>query len=425
VPPSLLERSDLTVLVVGGGGREHTFAVRLAESPRLGRLFVAPGNAGTARIATNVPISAKDIDALVAYCVDSGIDFVVVGPEAPLAAGLVDRLDAAGVLAFGPTAAAARIESSKWFAKELMREHGVPTASSRYFTDYEAGRKYILAQEPPIVVAADGLAAGKGVVVASSHDEALAALRERLGHGDPGVLVQEYMEGHEISVFAFIDGVRISPMVAACDYKRVGDGDAGPNTGGMGSYSPPVASLWNAEIASRVRLDIIEPVVAALAAEGSPFRGILYAGLMLTSGGPKVVEFNCRLGDPEAQVVLPRLKGDLLGVLISVALGDVSGVSLEWDDRSHVAVVLASEGYPGKYTTGFPIHGLDEMPPEVTVFHAGTRLEGDAVLTDGGRVLAVSAPGGTLEEARLRAYDAAARIRFDGSFYRKDIALVE
>jgi phosphoribosylamine--glycine ligase len=233
------------------------------------------------------------------------------------------------------------------------------------------------------------------------------------------------MDGQEISVFAFVDGPWVSPMVAACDYKRVGDGDAGPNTGGMGAYSPPIAALWNDEMESRVRREIMAPVTAALAAEGSPFKGILYAGLMITASGPKVVEFNCRLGDPEAQVVLPRLKGDLLGTLISVASGDVSGVSLEWDERSHVAVVLASEGYPGKYATGLPISGLDEMPPDITVFHAGTRLEDGAVLTDGGRVLAVSAPGETLEVARRRAYEASAGIRFDGSFYRKDIALVQ
>jgi phosphoribosylamine--glycine ligase len=421
----LLERSDLTVLVVGGGGREHTFAARLAESPRLGRLLVAPGNAGTAGIATNVDIDAEDVNALVAYCVDSGVDFVVVGPEAPLAAGLVDRLVSAGILAFGPTAAAARIESSKWFAKELMREHGVPTASSLSFTDYPAGREHVLAHEPPIVIKADGLAAGKAVVVASSHDEALAALRDQLEHGYASVLVEEYLEGTEISVFAFVDGAWVSPMVAACDYKRVGDGDVGPNTGGMGSYSPPVAALWNPEIESRVRREIMEPVVAALASEGSPFTGILYGGLMLTSDGPKVVEFNCRLGDPEAQVVLPRLKGDLLEAMIGVAEGDSTRVSLEWDERSYVTVVLASDGYPGKYTTGFPIDGLDDMPPDVTVFHAGTRLEGDAVVTDGGRVLAVTASGGTLEEARRNAYDAAARIRFSGSFYRGDIALVQ
>ena len=425
MPPSLLERSDLTVLLVGGGGREHAFATRLVESPRLDKLLVAPGNAGTAGIATNVPIDAEDVDALVAYSVESAVDFVVVGPEVPLAAGLVDRLDSAGVLAFGPTAAAARIESSKWFAKELMREHGVPTASTRKFTDFQTASDYILAQEPPIVVAADGLAAGKGVAVAANHDEALAALRERLGHGGPGVLVQEYMTGQEISVFAFVDGERVSAMIAACDYKPVGDGNVGPNTGGMGSYSPPIASLWNAEIESRVRDEIMEPVVAALATEGSPFRGILYAGLMLTAEGPKVVEFNCRLGDPEAQVVLPRLKSDLLGVLISVALGDVPEASLEWDDRSHVAVVLASEGYPGKYTTGYLIEGLDEMPADVTVFHAGTRLESDAVLTDGGRVLASSASGKTLEAARRRAYEGASIIRFSGSFHRGDIALID
>lgn len=425
MPPSLLERSDLTVLLVGSGGREHAFATRLVESPRLDTLFVAPGNAGTAEIATNVPIDAEDVDALVMYSVESGVDFVVVGPEGPLAAGLVDRLDAAGILAFGPTAAAARIESSKWFAKELMREHGVPTASTRKFTDFQTARDYILDQEPPIVVAADGLAAGKGVVVALDHNEALAALRERLADGGPGVLVQEYMSGQEISVFAFIDGERVSSMIAACDYSPVGDGNVGPNTGGMGSYSPPEAAVWNPEMESRVRREIIEPVVAALALQGSPFRGILYAGLMLTVDGPKVVEFNCRLGDPEAQVVLPRLKSDLLDVLIYVAQGDVSAASLEWDDQSHVAVVLASGGYPGKYATGFPIDGLDEMPPGVMVYHAGTRLGGDTVTTAGGRVLAASASGDTLEVARLRAYEGVSRIRFSGSFHRGDIALIQ
>ncbi len=424
MPPSLLERSDLTVLLVGSGGREHAFATRLVESPRLDTLLVAPGNAGTAGIATNVSIDADDVDALVAYSVESGVDFVVVGPEVPLAAGLVDRLDSAGVLAFGPTAAAARIESSKRFAKELMQEHGVPTASMMSFTDFETASEYVMAQETPIVVKVDGLLAGKGVVVASDHEEAVRALREWLGQGGSGVLVEEFMAGQEISVFAFVDGERVSSMIAACDYKPVGDGNVGPNTGGMGSYSPPVSAVWNPEMDSRIRREIMEPVVAALASKGSPFRGILYAGLMITVDGPKVVEFNSRLGDPEAQVVLPRLKSDLLGVLICVAQGDVSAASLEWDDQSHVAVVLASEGYPGKYATGFPIDGLDEMPPGVTVYHAGTRLEDGAVLTDGGRVLAVSAPGGTLQEARLRAYDGAARIRFSDSFYRGDIALV-
>ncbi len=425
MPHSLLERSDVTVLLVGSGGREHAFATLLAESPRLDTLFVAPGNAGTAGIATNVPIDVEDSDALVAYSLESGVDFVVVGPEAPLAAGLVDRFDSAGILAFGPTAAAARIESSKWFAKEMMREHGVPTASTQIFTDYDQARQYILAQEPPIVVATDGLAAGKGVVVASDHDEALAALRERIGDGGPGVLVQEYMTGQEISVFAFVDGEHISPMIAACDYSPVGDGNVGPNTGGMGSYSPPTAAVWNDETESRVRLEIIEPVVAALASEGSPFRGILYAGLMLTVDGPKVIEFNCRLGDPEAQVVLPRLKSDLLEVMICVALGDVSSASLEWNDQSHVAVVLASGGYPGKYATGFPIDGLDNMPTGVTVYHAGTRLDGDKVITAGGRVLAASASGDTLEAARCRAYEGVSRIRFPGSFHRGDIALIQ
>lgn len=423
MPPSLLERSDLSVLLVGSGGREHAFATRIVESPRLGTLFVAPGNAGTARIATNVPIDAEDVDGLVAYSVEAGVDFVVVGPEVPLAAGLVDRLDSAAVLAFGPTAAAARIESSKRFAKELMQEHGVPTASMMSFTDFETASKYVMAQEPPIVVKADGLLAGKGVVVALNHEEALRALHEWLGQSDSGVLVEKFMDGQEISVFAFVDGERVSSMISACDYKPVGDGNVGPNTGGMGSYSPPVVAAWNADMESRIRLEIIEPVVAALASKGSPFRGILYAGLILTVDGPKVVEFNCRLGDPEAQVVLPRLKNDLLGVLICVALGDVSAMSLEWDDQSHVAVVMASDGYPGKYATGFPIDGLTEMPPGVMVYHAGTLLEDGAVLTDGGRVLAVSAPGETLQEARLRAYEGVARIRFSGSFYRRDIAL--
>ena len=421
----------MKVLVIGNGAREHAIAWKLRQSPLLKELLVAPGNAGTAQIADNVPIDAGDTGALLDFARQERVDLTVVGPEAPLAAGIADLFQEAGLRVFGPTKAAARIESSKSFAKELMLRQGVPTGAAHVFDEYDEALRYLEECPLPVVIKADGLAAGKGVTVARSREAAFDALGEsmvdkRFGAAGERVLIEECLEGEELSVFAFVDGERVSPLVAARDYKPVGDGDTGPNTGGMGAYSPPTERLWDASMDQEARDRIMEPVVGALAEDGAPYRGVLYAGLMLTAQGPKVVEFNCRLGDPEAQVVLPGLKTDLLEVMIGAAQGDLGGVSLEWDRRACVGVVIASGGYPESYRMGFPVTGLDMVDGDVTVFHAGTRMCGSGqdkqVLTDGGRVLTVVAQGETLEAARSKAYSNAGRISFEGSFYRKDIA---
>ena len=420
--------SGLRVLLVGSGAREHAIAWKLAQSARLGELLVAPGNAGTAQLGTNFPVAATDVSGIVDLAREQAVDFTVVGPEAPLAAGLVDALTEAGMMAFGPTQAAARIESSKAFAKELMLANGIPTGRASRHSDYEDAMRRLDEVGAPIVVKGDGLAEGKAVLVAHTVEEAENALRDYMVEGKFGdsgrvVLLEEYLEGTEFSVFAFVDGRSISSLVAACDYKLSGDGDTGLNTGGMGSYSPPTADLWNAEMDDRVRREIIEPTVSALADAGSPYVGALYGGLMLTRDGPKVIEFNSRLGDPETQVILPRLKSDLLEVMWAAASGDVGAVPLEWDERACVGVAIASGGYPAAYDTGYPIHGLDSVDAGALVFHAGTRESEDgAVVTNGGRVLTVAALGSTVAEARAGAYANAARIGFTGSFYRSDIA---
>ena len=423
-----MDSGRLRVLLVGSGAREHAIAWKLAQSPRLGELLVAPGNAGTAQLGTNVPVAATDVPGMVDLARERAVDFTVVGPEAPLAAGLVDALTRAGLRAFGPTQAAARIESSKAFAKELMLANGVPTGRASRHSDYEDALRRLDEVGAPIVVKGDGLAEGKAVLVARTREEAEDALREwmvegRFGESGRVVLLEEYLEGTEISVFAFVDGRSISPLVAACDYKLSGDGDTGLNTGGIWAYSPPTANLWNAEMDDRVRREIIEPTVSALAGAGAPYAGALYGGLMLTRDGPKVIEFNSRLGDPETQVILPRLKSDLLEVMWAAASGDVGAVPLEWDERACVGVVIASGGYPAAYDTGYPIEGLDSVDPGALVFHAGTReAEDGAVVTNGGRVVTVAALGSTVAEARAEAYANAARIGFTGSFYRSDIA---
>ena len=418
----------MRVLVVGAGAREHAIVSKLAHSPTVGELLVAPGNAGTARVARNVPIGAEDVEGLLRLAQSEEVGLTVVGPEAPLALAIADRFQQAGLSIFGPTQAAARIETSKSFAKGLMLRHGVPTGAAKTFSDYERAAEYVRGLTPPVVVKADGLTAGKGVTVAETQKAAQEALRhamaeQRFGAAGDAVLVEAHLDGQELSVFAFVDGKTVSPLVAAQDYKRAYDGDRGPNTGGMGAFSPPVAELWNDDMEDTVRTRIMEPVVSALAAEGSPYTGFLYAGLIATADGPKVIEFNCRMGDPEAQVVLPRLKTDLLEVMISAAEGGLRGVSLEWDRRPCVGVVVASGGYPEKYETGYEVVGLDDVDGDVTVFHAGTRLgEGGSVVSDGGRVLTVTALGDTLEDARRKAYSNAGRVRFTGAFYRNDIA---
>ena len=417
----------MNVLVVGNGAREHAITWKLSQSPSVSRLYVAPGNAGTHSIASNVPIGAEDIASLIEFASDNAIDLTVVGPEAPLAAGIVDSFTTTGLLVFGPTKEAARIEGSKSFAKKLMAGCAVPTAASEAFTDYEGARAYLDTCPIPIVVKADGLAAGKGVTVAQTREEANNALRESMldrAFGDAGdcVVIEEFMEGQEVSVFAFVDGEYVSPMVAACDYKRVGDGDTGPNTGGMGSFSPPLPQHWNADMETLVRTGIMEPVTKGLADIGAPYRGVLYLGMMLTKEGPKVVEFNCRLGDPETQVILPRLKSDLAEILHAAARGELEDIRIEWDDRACVGVVAASGGYPASYSTGYPISGITDVDYGATVFHAGTKLLDEATVTDGGRVLTVSALADTLERARARAYESIGRISFKDGFHRTDIA---
>ena len=421
----------MNVLVIGNGGREHAIAWKLRQSPKVDLLFVAPGNAGTAQLGENIPLAATEVDALVSWASQRQVELIVVGPEAPLALGVVDRFQEAGLAVVGPTQAAARIESSKLFAKRLMQEHGIPTARAETFSSYAEARRYVEGAPVPLVIKADGLAAGKGVTVCQGRQEALAALHDCMGarlFGAAGdlVLVEECLTGREVSVFAFTDGRHISPLVAACDYKRAQDGDRGPNTGGMGAYTSP--SFWTDELADRVMETIMRPTVEALARDGSPFTGVLYAGLMLTDDGPKVLEFNCRLGDPETQVVLPRLKTDFLEVLSGIAGGTLDRVPMAWSDEACVGVVAASGGYPGEYQTGYPIEGLDLLDPGAVVFHAGTRAPDGAdagralPTTDGGRVLAVVARGATLEEARASVYTNLARISFHGIHYRRDIA---
>ena len=417
----------MKVLIVGKGAREHAIAWKLRQSPQVDELLVAPGNAGTAQIARNVPVAADDVDGQLRLAAHERVDFTVVGPEAPLAAGIVDRFQEAGLLVFGPTQAAARVETSKSFAKQLMQRNGIPTAGAEDFDSYVDAEGYVNRSDPPFVVKADGLADGKAVTVAETVAEAIDALRQamvdrRFGDAGRRVLIEERLEGTELSVFAFVDGHKISSLVAACDYKPVGDGNTGPNTGGMGSYSPPPEGLWSSATEERVRDEIMQPIVGALALEGAPYQGVLYAGLMMTVDGPKVIEFNCRLGDPEAQVVLPRLKTDLLQVMIASARGDLDETSLEWDARPCVGVVVASGGYPGEYSTGHVIDGLDGLDEGALVFHAGSKTEQGRLVSDGGRVLTVAALAGTVEEARARAYSNVERVGFAGSFYRRDIA---
>lgn len=415
----------MRVLLIGSGAREHALAWKLRQSPRLSDLFVAPGNAGTAAIAENLPLAVNDIDGLTQAARELRADLVVVGPEEPLARGLIDRLALMGIASFGPSQAAAEIEWSKAFAKGLMERHGIPTARAVRFDLFEAARDFVLAANGPAVIKADGLAAGKGAIVAETVEEAVEALRALMVEGTLGeagrtVLVEERLRGREVSAMAFTDGRAVAHMPFSCDHKPAFDNDHGPNTGGMGAYSPPG---WLPErVAAQIRRDITERTVAAMAEEGRPYRGVLYPGLMITPDGPRVLEFNCRFGDPETQVLLPRLHTDLLEVLWAVANNRLDRVPLAWSEEACVGVVLASGGYPGRYTTGYPIEGLADVDPDVMVFHAGTKLgEGGRVETAGGRVLTVSALGRTMEEARANAYRNVARIRFQAMHYRRDI----
>jgi phosphoribosylamine---glycine ligase len=416
----------MRILLVGSGGREHVLAWKIAQSRRVKRLYCAPGNAGTIGLAENVAIKAEDVGGLVKFAREQKVDLVVVGPEDPLSTGLVDELTAVGIRAFGPDKAAARLEGDKAFAKEMMRHRSVPTAEARMFTKYRDAKAYVATRDAGVVVKAAGLAKGKGVIVCDDPADALIALERimvtrEFGSAGDTVVVEEKLVGPEVSVLAFVDGRNIYVMENAQDHKPIGEGDSGPNTGGMGAYSP--TTLLDDKLLHQVESEILVPIIDALRTQGITYKGVLYAGLMLTSGGPKTLEFNCRFGDPEAQPILMRLKTDLVDVLEAVIDGKLDSVNLEWDPRSAVCVVMASGGYPGSYENGKPISGLDEAGalPDVVVFHAGTRMAGNQVVTAGGRVLGVTALGSDFAAARKRCYEAVEKIHFDGAYYRRDI----
>jgi phosphoribosylamine--glycine ligase len=416
----------MKILVVGGGGREHALAWMIARSPRVGKVYCAPGNAGIARVAECVPLAADDLRGLRAFAQDRRVDLTVVGPESPLAAGIVDEFRKAKLPIFGPHKAAARIESSKTFSKELMVRLRIPTAEARTFAAVGPALDYLDRRDLPIVVKADGLAQGKGVVVAASRAEARQAVRamledKSLGEAGAHVLIEDFLEGEELTVMAFTDGKAVVPLVPAQDHKRVGDGDTGPNTGGMGAYAPAPAGAPS--LLDRVRRTILEPIVEGLSQIGSPFHGVLYAGLMLVRGELKVLEFNARMGDPEAQVVLPLLKTDLVDILMAVVEHRLDQLAVEWQRRAALCVVLAAPGYPGAPVKGAPITGVPEIgtQDDLLVFHAGTASGPQGLVTAGGRVLGVTGLGDDLAAARDRAYAGVRQIRFDGMHYRTDI----
>ena len=412
------------VLLLGNGGREHAIAWKLGQSPNLDKLFIAPGNAGTAALGTNVQISLEDPIKLLEYAQNQAIGLTVVGPEAPLALGVVNIFRDAGLAIFGPTKEAAMLETSKAYAKEVMVASGVPTAKYQVFTEYETAGDAISEWDFPLVIKVDGLAAGKGVIICESKEETLATLKEifidqKFGGAGQKVLIEEFLTGQEISAFSFVDGENISPIIGATDYKRAYDGDKGPNTGGMGSYSPP--KVWNNDIENTIIKNVFEPVIGYMSSSGNPYTGVLYAGLIVTSDGIKVLEFNCRFGDPETQVLLPRMETDLLSVMQHTAMSGISGIDIKWDPRPCVGLVVASNGYPASYSVGKKINGLGRTDTLVNVFHAGTSLSGDEILTSGGRVLAVTAMSDSFENARELIYKNVEQIEFEGMVYRKDI----
>lgn len=419
----------LSVLIVGAGGREQAIAWRVAQSPRLSQLFVAPGNAGTAfrgqgSVASNAPIAAENIEALVSFCTEQAIDLIIIGPEAPLALGLADALRAAGRSVFGPSQAAAQIEASKSFSKAFMQRHHIPTARFAVFSDFREALKHLLGVDYPIVIKAAGLAAGKGVILPDCADDAEAALRtimldREFGAAGDEVIIEERLSGEEVSLLAFTDGNTVKPMPPAQDHKRIFDGDQGPNTGGMGAYAPaPICPPYLVEEFTRT---ILQPTVDGLREEGRPFVGVLYAGLMLTADGPRVLEYNCRFGDPETQAILPLLDTDLLDIAEACTQGRLHEIDVKWRAGAAACVVVASEGYPGKYPVGREIHGLGTSHENAVVFHAGTKLSDGTVITAGGRVLGVTGWGENLQAALARAYSAVERISFAGMHYRHDI----
>ena len=415
----------MNVLLIGGGGREHALAWALSASPLLTKLYAAPGNAGIAELAACVTLDVADHAAVLAFATEKAIDFVVIGPEAPLVGGLSDALAAAGIKHFGPSQAAARLEGSKGFTKDLCREAGIPTGAYGRFQDAASAKAYLAAQPVPIVVKADGLAAGKGVVVATTRADAEAAVDAcfsgAFGAAGAEVVIEEFLEGEEASFFALCDGKTALPLATAQDHKRVGDDDTGPNTGGMGAYSP--APVMSPDLVQRTMDEIVTPTVAAMAARGTPFKGVLFAGLMITAEGPKLIEYNVRFGDPETQVLMVRLTSDLLAAMVATADGVLDHFDLRWRDDAALTVVLAAKGYPGTPEKGTEIRGLAAAGgvAGVQIFHAGTRREGGRLLADGGRVLNVTALGATVAEAQARAYEAISKIDWPGGFCRRDI----
>ena len=417
----------MRILVVGGGGREHALCWAISASPLCTKLYCAPGNAGIAQVAECMDVGTEDIAGQVALAQRLKIDFVVIGPDAPLVAGMADGFAAAGLKVFGPSKAAAQLEGSKSFTKELCQRHNIPTAAYERFTDLDKAIAYINAQGAPIVVKADGLAAGKGVIVAETVDQAIEAVRDmlagnRFGAAGASVVIEEFMEGEEASLFALCDGEHVLPLVAAQDHKRAFDGDKGPNTGGMGAYSP--APILDQAMVERAMNEIVLPTVRAMKADGIPFKGVLYAGLMIGKTGPKLIEYNCRFGDPETQVLMVRLKSDIVPALIACADGSLKHLTLRWSDDAALTVVMAANGYPDAYKKGTEIRGLEAAGKVdgVQVFHAGTKADGTHILANGGRVLNVTATAPTVEEARARAYKAVDLIDWPEGFCRRDIA---
>ncbi len=414
----------MKVLIVGGGGREHAIAWKIKQSPRVSKLYCAPGNGGTAQIATNVAIKATDLAALTAFAVKEGVDLVFVAPDDPLAMGLVDELERVGIRAFGPGKAASLIESSKVFAKDLMRRYQIPTADYVVFDDLIKAMQYIEKVQLPAVIKADGLALGKGVIIARTRDEARQAVQKMMeeaafGAAGKRIVVEEFLTGPELTVLAFTDGKTVRPMISSRDHKRAFDGDQGPNTGGMGAVVPGTVCTdaeWDV-----MTKTIFQPTIDAMRAEGRLFRGVIYYGLMLTPKGPYVIEYNARFGDPEAQAVLPLLETDLMTIIDAVLDGKLDRIDIQWQDACSCCVVMASGGYPAAYKTGYPIFGLDTLPADCLVFHAGTRIEGDQFVTGGGRVLGVVSLGKTLPDAIRQAYHGVAGIDFKHAHYRRDI----
>ncbi|MED4603692.1 phosphoribosylamine--glycine ligase [Paenibacillus validus] len=417
----------MRILVVGGGGREHAICWALKKSPKVKELYCAPGNGGIAQVAECVPIPVNKFEEIAQFAIDHTIDLVVIGPDDPLAEGIVDHLEAKGLTVYGPRQNAAIIEGSKVFTKQLLKKYDIPTAAYESFDSYEPARAYLNQLRAPYVIKADGLAAGKGVIIAQSIEEADQALQDIMvakvfGESGNQVVIEEFLTGQEMSILSFVDGEVVRPMAAAQDHKAVYDNDQGPNTGGMGTYSP-LPHIPQSIIDEAIET-IIKPTAKAMVAEGRPFRGVLFAGLMLTPEGPKTIEFNARFGDPETQVVLPRLKTDLLDIFLATVNGCLDQMDIQWSDEAAVCVILASPGYPAAYPKGLPIEGLEdaENEPDALVFHAGTAVQGGQLVTNGGRVIGVTALGSNIAEARAKAYAAADRIRFEGKHYRTDIA---